>query len=195
MLDLTINSCEINKEIKIKRGSAPFSEWKNNTKVIHMHSIDNDFGDPLYRPAVGMMILNTENKVFVGQRLDKKGVAWQMPQGGISLHEDADQAMLRELEEEIGTRNVEILVKSKTWYKYDLPPEIAARLWNGKFKGQKQIWYVLRFRGKDTDININTYRPEFCAWKWVEITELLDLVIPFKRKLYERILKELWGYV
>lgn len=160
-----------------------------------MSSFDDDFGDPLYRPAVGMMILNAENKVFVGQRLDNTGVAWQMPQGGISPHEDADQAMLRELEEEIGTRDVEIIVKSKTWYKYDLPPEIAARLWNGKFKGQRQIWYILRFRGKDTDININTYRPEFCAWKWVETTELLDLVIPFKRKLYERILKELWVYV
>lgn len=160
-----------------------------------MRSFDDEFGDPLYRPAVGMMILNAENKVFVGQRLDNKGLAWQMPQGGISPHEDADQAMLRELEEEIGTRNVEIIVKSKTWYKYDLPPEIAGRLWNGRFKGQQQIWYVLRFRGKDTDININTYRPEFCAWKWVEKTELLDLVIPFKRELYERILKELWMYV
>jgi len=159
-----------------------------------MRSFDDDFGDPLYRPAVGMMILNAENKVFVGQRIDNKGVAWQMPQGGISPHEDADQAMLRELEEEIGTRDVEIIVKSKTWYKYDLPPEIAARLWSGKFKGQRQIWYVLRFRGKDSDININTYRPEFYAWKWVETKELLDLVVPFKRKLYERILKELWGY-
>lgn len=159
-----------------------------------MRSFDDEFGDPLYRPAVGMMILNAENKIFVGQRLDNKEVAWQMPQGGISPHEDADQAMLRELEEEIGTRNVEIIVKSKTWYKYDLPPEIAARLWQGKFKGQKQIWYVLRFRGKDREININTYHPEFRAWKWVDKAELLDLIVPFKRQLYERILKELWMY-
>lgn len=160
-----------------------------------MHFSDNEFGDPLYRPAVGMMILNAENKIFVGQRLDNKEPAWQMPQGGIGPHEDTDQAMLRELEEEIGTRNVEILVKAKTWYKYDLPPEIAGRLWNGKFKGQKQIWYVLRFRGKDEDININTYRPEFRSWKWVEKEELLKLIVPFKKELYGRILEELWEYV
>lgn len=160
-----------------------------------MHFSDNEFGDPLYRPAVGMMILNAENKIFVGQRLDNKEPAWQMPQGGIGPHEDTDQAMLRELEEEIGTRNVEIIVKAKTWYKYDLPPEIAGRLWNGKFKGQKQIWYVLRFRGKDEDININTYRPEFRSWKWVEKEELLKLIVPFKKELYGRILEELWEYV
>lgn len=160
-----------------------------------MHFLDDDFGDPLYRPAVGMMILNAENKIFVGQRLDITEHAWQMPQGGIGPHENADQAMLRELEEEIGTRNVEIIVKSKTWYKYDLPAEIAERLWNGRFKGQKQIWYALRFRGQDEDINIHTYQPEFRTWKWVDKTELLDLIIPFKRELYERILEELWDYV
>src|SRR5437899_1007827 len=98
---------------------------------------DDDFGDPLYRPAVGMMLLNADNKIFVGQRMDISDNAWQMPQGGIGPYEDADQAMLRELEEEIGTRNVEILVKSKTWYKYDLPTHISKRLWQGRFKGQK----------------------------------------------------------
>lgn len=160
-----------------------------------MNIFEDEFGDPLYRPAVGMMILNAENKIFVGQRLDNKGPAWQMPQGGIGPHEDTDQAMLRELEEEIGTRNVEIIVKSKTWYKYDLPTEIAARLWNGKFKGQKQLWYILRFRGEDKDIDIDTYRPEFSAWKWVEKSELLELAIPFKRELYTTVLEDLWGYV
>lgn len=155
----------------------------------------DDFGDPLYRPAVGMMMLNAENKIFVGQRFDTKEMAWQMPQGGIGPHEDADQAMLRELEEEIGTRNVEIIVKSKSWYKYDLPSDIAKRLWSGKFKGQKQIWYVLRFRGADQDININTYHPEFSAWKWIDKEELLDLIVPFKRELYTRLLKDLWSYV
>ena len=154
-----------------------------------------EFGDPLYRPAVGMMILNSENKVFVGQRRDNKNPAWQMPQGGIGPQEDTDQAMLRELQEEIGTRNVEIIVKSKTWYKYDLPSELAGRLWGGKFKGQQQIWYALRFRGKDEDININTYQPEFRSWKWVDKEELLELIIPFKRDLYVRVLKDLWPYV
>jgi putative (di)nucleoside polyphosphate hydrolase len=159
-----------------------------------MRFFEPEFGDPLYRPAVGMMILNAENKIFVGRRIDNKAGAWQMPQGGISPHEDADQAMLRELQEEIGTGNVEIIVKSKGWYKYDLPSQLAERLWNGKFKGQKQIWYALRFRGQDKDINIHTSHPEFCDWKWVEKEELLELIVPFKRDLYARVLEDLWSY-
>lgn len=155
----------------------------------------DEFGDPLYRPAVGMMILNADNKVFIGQRLDSKEGGWQMPQGGIGPHEDADQAMLRELQEEIGTRNVEIIVKSKLWYKYDLPQELAERLWSGKFKGQKQIWYALRFRGNDEEINIHTYHPEFRNWKWVEKENLIDLIVPFKRDLYTHVLEDLWAYV
>lgn len=157
-------------------------------------SVTDDFGDPSYRPGVGMMMLNKENKIFVGQRLDVTEYGWQMPQGGINPHEDADQAMLRELEEEIGTRNVEILIKSKSWYKYDLPSEVAKRLWGGKFKGQKQIWYILRFRGEDKDIDIHTYHPEFQNWKWIDKSELLDLTVSFKRDLYKRIFEELWDY-
>ena len=157
-----------------------------------MHASEEEFGDPLYRPAVGMMILNTENKIFVGQRIDNKDAAWQMPQGGIGPHEDTDQAMLRELQEEIGTHHVEIIVKSKHWYKYDLPPELAERLWNGKFKGQTQIWYALRFRGLDEEINIHTYHPEFQSWKWVDREELLELIVSFKKDLYLRILNDLW---
>jgi len=160
-----------------------------------MRFLEDDFGDPLYRPAVGMMLLNHENKIFVGLRRDTQGPAWQMPQGGIGPHEDTDQAMLRELQEEIGTRNVEIIVKSKTWYKYDLPFPLSSRLWGGKFKGQKLIWYALRFRGKDKDINIHTYHPEFQEWKWVDKEDLLDLIVPFKKELYERILNDLWSYV
>ncbi|MBX9621755.1 MAG: RNA pyrophosphohydrolase [Alphaproteobacteria bacterium] len=159
-----------------------------------MTQCPDDYGDPTYRLGVGMMILNSGNKVFVAQRFDNKGPAWQMPQGGISHHEDTDQAMLRELEEEIGTRKVEIIVKSKTWYKYDLPPELAARLWRGKYKGQRQIWYLLRFKGLDQDINIHTYHPEFRDWKWVDKDELIDLVIPFKQKLYTQLLQDLWPF-
>lgn len=155
----------------------------------------NDFGDPYYRSAVGMMMLNAENKIFIGQRTDSRDPAWQMPQGGIGPHEDTDQAMLRELEEEIGTKNVEIIVKSKTWYKYDLPLDLAERLWSGKYKGQKQIWYVLRYRGKDEDININTYHPEFCSWRWAEKEELLELIVPFKKELYQKIFDDLWPYI
>src|ERR1700722_11646327 len=127
----------------------------------------DEFEDPLYRPSVGMMILNTENKIFVGQRKDSKEPAWQMPQGGIDFHEDTDQAMLRELQEEVGTCKVEIIIKSKRWYKYDLPTDRVEKLWGGKFKGQRQVWYVLRFQGKDEDINIHTPSPEFREWKWV----------------------------
>ncbi len=156
---------------------------------------NKEFGDPLYRPGVGMMLLNGENKIFLGQRADADLPAWQMPQGGIGPYEDSDEAMLRELQEELGTRNVEIIVKSKCWYKYDLPPRLAERLWGGKFKGQKQIWYILRFKGKDKDININTYHREFRAWKWVDKEAVLDLVVPFKRPLYERIFKDLWEYI
>lgn len=160
-----------------------------------MPFLEDEFGDPLYRPAVGMMLLNKDNKIFVGQRIDSKEPAWQMPQGGISSNEDADQAMLRELQEEIGTRNVRIIVKSKAWYKYDLPPELAKRLWGGKFKGQKQIWYALRLRGDESEINIHTYHPEFREWKWVEKEELLSLIVSFKRDLYARILEDLWVYI
>lgn len=155
----------------------------------------NDYGDPLYRPAVGMMLLNDQNKVFVGQRLDGKDPAWQMPQGGIAPHEETDQAMLRELQEEIGTRKVEIIVKSKIWYKYDLPPDLASRLWSGQFKGQKQIWYALRFKGRDDDINIHTYHPEFQDWKWLDKDELINIIVPFKKDLYRRVINDLWPYV
>ena len=151
--------------------------------------------DPLYRPAVGMMLVNPENKIFVGQRSDSQDPAWQMPQGGIDLSEETDQAMLRELQEEIGTRNVDIMAHSKTWYKYDLPESLAGRLWNGRFKGQKQIWYALRFRGKDEEINIHTDHPEFRDWKWVDKTDILTLSIFFKKDLYARVLHDLWPYI
>lgn len=160
-----------------------------------MSFLEDDFGDPLYRPAVGMMLLNDENKIFAGQRIDSNYPAWQMPQGGVGPNEDLDQAMLRELEEEIGTKNVEIIVKSKTWYKYDLPLDLAERLWGGKYKGQKQVWYALRFRGKDDDIDIKTLHPEFSNWKWVEKEDLLQLIVPFKKDLYLRVFKELWPYI
>jgi putative (di)nucleoside polyphosphate hydrolase len=160
-----------------------------------MPSLDDDLEDVAYRPAVGMMVLNRDNKIFMGQRLDHISSAWQMPQGGISSNETMDQAMFRELQEEIGTRDVDIIFKSKRWYRYDLPPELADRLWDGKFKGQRQIWYALRFRGKDEDINIHTQHPEFREWKWVAQEEVLDLIVPFKKELYRLVLSDLWPYI
>jgi putative (di)nucleoside polyphosphate hydrolase len=153
------------------------------------------FSDPSYRAGIGMMIVNHENKIFVGQRLNLVQEAWQMPQGGIDPHEDPDQAMLRELTEEIGTSNVEIIVKSKKWYQYDLPSQVRARVWNGQFRGQKQLWYALRFKGTDKEINIHTPHPEFCAWKWVNKEELLNLIVPFKKDIYIQVLDEFWPFV
>lgn len=160
-----------------------------------MHLSKEDSEDPLYRPGVGMIILNNKNKIFVGQRIDSPFPAWQMPQGGIDKDEDLDQAMLRELEEEIGTRNVKIVTKSKCWYKYDLPQELSGKLWKGRFKGQKQIWFILRFYGKDEDINIHTSHPEFRNWKWADKDEVIELAAPFKRELYTHVFNDLWDYV
>jgi putative (di)nucleoside polyphosphate hydrolase len=151
--------------------------------------------DPSYRLGIGMLIVNHENKIFVGQRIDKPQAAWQMPQGGVDEHENPDQAMIRELEEEIGTTNVEVIVKSKKFYQYDLPSHLRENLWNGKFKGQKQIWYALRFKGSDKDVNIHTSDPEFCDWKWVDKNRLLDLIVPFKKDLYIQVIDELWPFV
>lgn len=161
-----------------------------------MNYQDENFnGDPNYRLGVGMMLVNHKNQIFLGQRCDNKEDAWQMPQGGISDHEDPDKAMLRELVEEIGTRNVEIIVKSKSWYKYDLPEDLASRLWRGRYKGQQQLWYALKFRGEDHEIDINTYHPEFSKWAWFDKSQVFDLIVPFKRDLYMSVFHDLWPYV
>lgn len=141
-------------------------------------------GDLGYRPCVGMMILNQMGKVFVAQRIDNPGKAWQMPQGGIDQGEDPRRAALRELEEEIGTANVEILAETDDWLRYDLPDELVGRLWKGRFRGQEQKWFVMRFKGAESEINIATAHPEFSAWQWVPMLQLPDLIVPFKRALY-----------
>lgn len=155
----------------------------------------SDWENPSYRKGVGMILVNKDNKVFVAQRVDTRENAWQMPQGGIGRNEETDQAMLRELQEEIGTRNVEIIVKSKKWYRYDFPEDLAKKLWSGKYKGQEQLWYILRFRGEDKEININTHHPEFRDWKWVDISEVSSLIISFKRDLYEEVIADLWPFI
>ena len=142
-----------------------------------------------------MILLNASDQIFVGQRIDNKEDAWQMPQGGISRGETPDQAMLREIQEEIGTRNVEIIVKSSKWYRYDLPEDLAGKLWSGQYKGQQQIWYVLRFRGDESEININTHHPEFRSWKWVEKDDVAHLIVPFKKELYSSVFEDLWPFV
>ena len=137
-----------------------------------------------YRPCAGIMLLNDENKVFVAKRIDNKVEAWQMPQGGIDEGESPQQAAVRELYEETGIKNAEIIAESQGWYDYDLPSHLVAQLWKGKYRGQTQKWFAMRFLGTDGDIDINTAEPEFDAWRWAPIAELLDLVVPFKRHVY-----------
>jgi putative (di)nucleoside polyphosphate hydrolase len=143
-----------------------------------------------YRPCVGLMILNRENKVFVAKRIDMRTEAWQMPQGGIDEGEDAQAAALREMKEEIGTDNAEIIAESRMWMKYDLPQHLVPQLWDGKYRGQKQKWYALRYLGEDSDINIQTDIPEFTEWKWVDMESLPDIIVPFKQELYAMIVEQ-----
>lgn len=143
-----------------------------------------------YRLGVGIALFNDAGKVFAARRIDTPGEAWQMPQGGIDAGETPRQAALRELEEEIGTARAEILAESRDWLAYDLPEDIRRRVWKGRYRGQKQKWFALRFTGRDSDIDIATRHPEFSDWRWMELTELPGLIVPFKRPLYEGVVAE-----
>jgi len=151
---------------------------------------DTDIAQLPYRPCVGVMLLNRHGQAFVARRIDMPSEAWQMPQGGIDEGEDPRTAAFRELREEIGTDKAEILAESRDWLTYDLPPDLLGKIWNGRYRGQRQKWFVMRFTGTDADINIDTDEPEFLDWKWAEIDRLPSLIVPFKRALYERIVAE-----
>lgn len=144
-----------------------------------------------YRPGAGVMLLNPKGKVFVAQRLDSTLEAWQMPQGGLEEDEDPEDGALRELEEETGiTRDkVEIIARCPTELLYDLPDDLVGKLWKGKWRGQRQHWFLCRFTGGEQDIDIQTEHPEFRAWKWAEPSELPAMIVPFKRELYGRVLE------
>lgn len=139
-----------------------------------------------YRPAAAIMLLNSEDKVFVAQRIDSALEAWQMPQGGLDPDEEPLAGALRELEEETGIppHLVEIIAKAPEVLLYDLPPEMMGRIWGGRYRGQAQHWFIARFLGTDADVNLETAEPEFRAWKWADASELVDLIVPFKRQLY-----------
>jgi putative (di)nucleoside polyphosphate hydrolase len=145
-----------------------------------------------YRRGVGVMLLNRDGKVFVGARIDNTDEAWQMPQGGLDKGEDPWACALRELEEETGIppRLVERITQCPERLKYDLPQELRGKLWGGKYVGQEQDWYLARFLGDDRDVNIATDHPEFREWKWVEPEQVPELIVPFKRDLYRRLLRE-----
>lgn len=148
-----------------------------------------------YRACAGMMIHNKKRQVFVGRRIDMVSEHWQMPQGGIDLNEDPIVAALRELEEEIGTRNVELVHMLDEWLKYDLPDDLLGKIWQGKYRGQQQKWFLFRFLGRDDEINIQTEHPEFSEWKWADYSDLPRLIVPFKRDLYETVLEKFSPYV
>ena len=137
-----------------------------------------------YRACVGIALFNKDGKVFVGERIDTPG-AWQMPQGGVDDGEDIETATMRELMEEVGTNNAEIIRVCDETMCYDLPSHLLGRLWNGKYRGQEQTWVALRFTGDDTDINITAdSTPEFRDWRWIDIHDVTDFAVPFKRDTY-----------
>lgn len=142
-----------------------------------------------YRPCVGIMLINDQGRVFVGRRKDTPD-AWQMPQGGIDEGESPREAALRELEEEIGTAKAEILAESAGWHRYDLPGHLLGKVWGGRFRGQEQKWLLCRFTGGDGDIDLATAHPEFDAWQWVHPDDLIRLIVPFKRQIYQAVVEE-----
>jgi putative (di)nucleoside polyphosphate hydrolase len=143
-----------------------------------------------WRRGVGIMLLDRKGRVFVGRRIDTPD-AWQMPQGGIDPGEDPRAAARRELKEEIGTDRAEFIAETGAWLRYELPPELQRRkLWGGRYRGQEQKWFAMRFLGSDADIDLATHHPEFDAWKWAPAADLPALIVPFKRALYQAVLTE-----
>ena len=145
-----------------------------------------------YRPCVGIMLCNAQGGIFAGQRLDSAQDAWQMPQGGVEQNEDPKAAALRELEEETGIppSAVEVIAETEDWIPYELPHYLVKKLRNGKYRGQKQRWFLMQFVGDDSMVNIQTEIPEFSRWCWLQSEELLDKIVPFKRNTYETVIRE-----
>ena len=142
------------------------------------------------RSGVGIVVLNKNNQVFVARRIDNSKNFWQMPQGGVDKNEDYLAAAYRELEEETGIKNVDLVGELDGLISYELPKHLLGVIWKGKYRGQEQKWFVVRFLGKDSEININTDHPEFCEWKWVELENITDLVVDFKLHVYEDVKKK-----
>ena len=146
-----------------------------------------EFQDLPYRSGVGIVVLNKNNKVFVARRIDNPKNFWQMPQGGVDTNEDFLTAAFRELDEETSIKSVELIKELDGFITYNLPDHLLGIIWKGKYKGQTQKWFVMRFIGEDSEININTKHPEFLEWKWVELSEITKLVVNFKLDLYQEV--------
>ena len=143
------------------------------------------------RTGVGIIVLNNNNQVFVGKRKDNPGDKWQMPQGGVDKGEDFITAMRRELIEETSIKNIKILKEIQKMYQYELPKNLVGIIWKGKFRGQRQKWFITKFLGKDDEINLDTQHPEFIDWKWIDPQDLPEVIVDFKKKLYLNLLKEI----
>lgn len=165
-----------------------------------------DIANLPYRPCVGALVVNRDGLVFIGHRADGPeepegpGTWWQMPQGGIDEGEDPAEAVYRELYEETSIRSVSLIAESRGWIRYDLPPSLIGKAWKGRYRGQTQKWYALRFTGDDSEIDIlhpggGHHKPEFNAWKWARLDELTALVVPFKREVYAQIVREFEGVI
>ena len=150
-----------------------------------------------YRQNVGVMLMNHAGEVFVGQRLDSEVAAWQMPQGGIDKGEDPRTAALRELEEETGVSwgLVEIVAETEGWVAYDLPHDLVPKIWKGRYRGQEQKWFLMRFKGTDADVKIDQEHPEFSAWRWIAPADLPGQIVPFKRAVYGAVLAEFAAFL
>jgi len=143
------------------------------------------------RIGVGIIVLNKQNKIFVGKRKDNPIDKWQMPQGGVDENEDYLTAMKRELLEETSIKNIIVLKKIDGWFEYELPKNLLGIIWKGKFRGQKQKWFIVKFTGEDREVNLNTKHPEFIEWKWIHLNELTEKVVNFKKKVYEGLYEEI----
>ena len=147
------------------------------------------------RIGVGAIVLNSENKIFVGKRVDNPIDKWQMPQGGVDKGENFISAMRRELKEETSIQNIKILKQIDQWFEYELPKNLLGIIWKGKFRGQKQKWFVVRFIGNESEINLKTKHPEFIEWKWIEVDDLTKVIVDFKKDVYEKLLIELKKFI
>ena len=147
------------------------------------------------RIGVGAIVLNNENKILVGKRADNPIDKWQMPQGGVNKGENFISAMRRELKEETSIQNIKILKQIDQWFEYELPKNLLGIIWKGKFRGQKQKWFVVRFIGNESEINLKTKHPEFIEWKWIEVDDLTKVIVDFKKGVYKKLVVELKKFI